>query len=242
MNWKERSREVEEMDDLDMSGEKLEKTLRDLSKVHRLLGGHQQVFQIMDELMEIDSGVQSIVDLGCGGGDSLHSMAEWGKKRRILLDLYGMDANAAIISYARDRMGEKSEAFSVGNVFSRADLEKYKNVDVAFFSLFLHHFSDEEIQSILQSCSDLGIKYIVITDLQRSVWAYRLFSVATKFISFSKMAREDGLLSIQKGFHRKELRQIIDSSPYRDIHTLEWKWAFRYVLIAELQNHKSNAP
>lgn len=236
MNWKERSREVEEMDDLDMSGEKLEKTLRDLSKVHRLLGGHQQVFHIMDELMEIDSGVQSIVDLGCGGGDSLHSMAEWGKKRRILLDLYGMDANAAIISYARDRMGEKSEAFSVGNVFSRADLEKYKNVDVAFFSLFLHHFSDEEIQSILQSCSDLGIKYIVITDLQRSVWAYQLFSVATKFISFSKMAREDGLLSIQKGFHRKELRQIVESSPYSNILTLEWKWAFRYVLIAELQN------
>jgi len=234
MNWKERSREVEEMDDLEMSGVKLEKTLRDLSKVHRLLGGHKQVVQTMNELIYTFPRIQSIVDLGCGGGDSLLSMAEWATKKGKDLNLHGMDANEAIVRYAADRMDKQGVKVSTGNVFSTADLKPYSDFDVAFFSLFLHHFSDEEIRAVLKSCSDVGIKYIVITDLQRSVWAYRLFSIATRIFPFSKMAREDGLLSIKKGFHRKELLRLSEGSPYAKIHTLKWKWAFRYLLIAEL--------
>jgi len=236
MNWKERSREIEEMDDLDLSGRKLERTLEDLSKVHRWLGGHRQVLDIMDQLVVMHPEIQSIVDIGCGGGDSLFSMREWSQENNHPLDLYGMDANAAIISYAQKQEKSAFIKFSTANVFDLSKIEKYRGIDVAFFSLFLHHFSDEEIQNILEQCSSLGISTIVITDLQRSVWAYRLFRIATKLIPFSGMARKDGLLSIQKGFHRSELESICLSGPYSKVHILEWKWAFRYVLIASKES------
>ena len=235
MNWNERSRAEEEMDDLQLTGPKLERTLEDLTKVHKWLGGHTQVKHILNQLFEIDSDIQSIVDIGCGGGDSLFSMQSWSQQQNQPLDLYGMDANAAIVSYARQK-AEGRIQFSEGNVFEIDQMEKYRGVDVAFFSLFLHHFSDKEILQLLQTCSDLSIRHIVITDLERSVWAYRLFRIATKVIPFSGMARKDGLLSIQKGFTRKELGKLCESSPYKNIHILEWRWAFRYVLIASLGN------
>jgi len=235
MNWNERSREVEEMDDLDMSGERLEQTLKDLSKVHRWLGGHQLSSQLLDKLWQRDKSIQRIVDFGCGGGDSLFSMYDWSQKKGRDIQFKGMDANASIVHYAQEKAGKRAIEFHQGDIFSKENIQACSPADVALFSLFLHHFSEEEIQDIFKSCSNLGIRYIVITDLQRSKWAYRLFKLATKLVSFSEMAREDGLLSIQKGFHREELKELLANSPYCNIHDLKWKWAFRYVVIAELE-------
>jgi ubiquinone/menaquinone biosynthesis C-methylase UbiE len=236
MNWNERSRAEEEMDDLELTGPKLERTLEDLSKVHKWLGGHTQVKHILHQLVEVDSDIQSVVDIGCGGGDSLFSMQSWCQQHNHPLGLYGMDANAAIVSYVRQKATGRIQ-FSVGNVFEIDQMEKYRGIDVAFFSLFLHHFSDGEILQLLQSCADVGIRYIVITDLERSVWAYRLFRLATKLISFSDMARKDGLLSIRKGFRREELEMLCKSSPFKNLHVSEWRWAFRYVVIASRANN-----
>lgn len=236
MNWNERSRVEEEMDDLDIKGRKLERTLEDLTKVHKWLGGHTLVKHILNQLVEMDSGIQSILDIGCGGGDSLFSMQAWCQQKNTALDLHGMDANAAIISYAQRKNEHQYIHFYAGNVFDNSKLERYRGIDVAFFSLFLHHFSDEEILQLLQSCADLGIRYIVITDLERSVWAYRLFRLTTKLIPFSEMARKDGLLSIQKGFKREELKMLCQSSPFKNIRVLDWRWAFRYVVIANQVN------
>lgn len=236
MNWNKRSREVEEMDDLELSGEVLEQTLKDLSKVHRMLGGHQQAMGWMNDLWKIDSDIRQIVDFGCGGGDSLFSMHKWGRKKGIELELTGMDANASIIQYARQQAHNRRIDFKTGDIFNVEDIKACCPADVAVFSLFLHHFSDEDILSILKTCLDVGIRYVIISDLQRSKWAYRLFQIATKVVPFSPMARADGLLSIKKGFNRDELYGLLKNSPYSAVHSLNWKWAFRHVAIAELDN------
>jgi 2-polyprenyl-3-methyl-5-hydroxy-6-metoxy-1,4-benzoquinol methylase len=233
MNWKSRSREAEEMDDLELSGDRLIQTLEDLSKVHRWLGGHHQLIGIMDELIAIDPTIRRLVDFGCGGGDSLNTIYNWSQANGKAIQLMGLDANASIIAYAEQKAEKRSIKFFTGNIFTSSDLEVFKDSDVAVFSLFLHHFSDEEILGIFRRCADLGFRYVIVTDLQRSVWAYRLFNIGTYLFPFSEMARDDGLRSIRKGFRGDELRALFEQSPYAKIHKMNWEWAFRYVAIAE---------
>lgn len=71
---------------------------------------------------------------------------------------------------------------------------------------------------------------IVINDLQRSAVAYRLFQVFSRIAGLGNMAKSDGLISILRGFKRKEIEQLSQKLNFNQ-YTLKWKWAFRYQWI-----------
>jgi SAM-dependent methyltransferase len=234
MNWKIRSRAEEAMDDMNLSGPVLENTLKDLSRVHRLLGGHASTTRAFRLLASSGQSPQRIIDVGCGGGDSLISIHSWGEKSGRSLEIVGLDANRAAVEYAKQQtVGIKNISCIEADIFDN-NLE-INGFDTAYFSLIWHHFSDEEILKLLKHCEQAGIVNIIVNDLHRQIWAYRLFSVATRVFQFSEMARADGLLSIQKGFLREELDAIMKKSNYQKMR-LEWAWAFRYLLIAQRDN------
>ncbi len=235
MNWKVRSRAEEEMDDLNLSGPVLENTLKDLSRVHRLLGGHASTMRAFSLLANSGHFPRRVIDVGCGGGDSLLSIHSWAQSTGREMDVVGVDANAAAVEYAKEQTAHLPNIKCYqGDIFdTKLDLSGF---DTAYFSLIWHHFSDEEIVSLLNYCSRSGISNIIVNDLHRQKWAYRLFSIATRWFQFSDMARADGLLSIQKGFLPEELEAVFRKSDY-EIISLKWAWAFRYLLVG----HKKSA-
>jgi heme/copper-type cytochrome/quinol oxidase subunit 2 len=44
------------------------------------------------------------------------------------------------------------------------------------------------------------------------------------------MSREDGLISILRGFRKLELEQFSKQMQFKN-YTIQWKWAFRYQWI-----------
>jgi hypothetical protein len=82
------------------------------------------------------------------------------------------------------------------------------------------------IKGILEKAS-IGI---VVNDLHRHAMAYFLFRLLCLFTT-NNMVREDGLISILKGFKRDELIRISENigASYR----IKWKWAFRYQWIIQ---------
>lgn len=219
------------MDDMSLSGSVLENTLKDLSRVHRLLGGHASTTRAFRLLAASGGQPRKVLDVGCGGGDSLLSIHSWAEKSGRPIEIVGLDANGAAVEYAKQQTAHLPNIRCVVADIFDEDFD-LTNFDTAYFSLIWHHFSDEEILKILNYCDRAGIANIIVNDLHREVWAYRLFSIATRFLQFSDMARADGLLSIQKGFLRKELDALIKKSAYQKTD-LQWAWAFRYLLIAQ---------
>ena len=100
------------------------------------------------------------------------------------------------------------------------------------FNLCLHHFEETEIKTLLQKCQQEKVKAILINDLHRHWLAYYLFALLTWAIRMPFTPRQDGLLSIRKGFKKTELHQL--ASQFTDDYVLKWKWAFRYQLILYL--------
>ena len=86
------------MDDLTLSGEELQKNLRELEIINNWLGGHKVVLNALDKLnVHYKNQNITIADIGCGGGDTLTTIANWAKCKAIAVELTGIDANASSI-------------------------------------------------------------------------------------------------------------------------------------------------
>ena len=224
-----RSSEIEMMDDFAIEGVVFRDTLDKLEIINRFLGGNKLTIHGLKKLLDNQSKNKTItiVDLGCGHGDILRDVAEFGRKKNYSFKLIGIDANFAAIEYARELSKEYSElSFEMIDIFSE-DFKK-QSYDIVLCTLFLHHFKNEELISFLKSTIKKVTIGVVINDLHRHKLAYYLFKLIGFFIK-NKMIREDGLISILRAFKRKDLENI--SIQMKVQFSIQWKWAFRYLWV-----------
>jgi len=221
-----RSNDIEIMDDFSMKGELLRDTLDKLGCINKWLGGNNITLSGITKLLQQQpkDKVFTILDLGCGHGDILRLVADYGRKHNFSFNLIGMDANQDAVNYAKALSKAYPElSFIKEDVFSE-NLDKLE-YDIVLTTLFLHHFNNQELITLLDKLSQKATLGIVVNDLQRSKIAYALFKLLGFFIS-NKMITEDGLTSILRAFKKKDLIRISKTLNLKS--QIQWKWAFRY--------------
>ena len=221
-----RSDETEIMDDFSMKGELLRDTLDKLGNINKWLGGNRITLNGIAQLLKNQpkDKTYTVLDLGCGHGDILRLVADFGRKNNYKFKLIGIDANQDAVDYASELSINYPElSFKKEDVFS--ENLHHLDYDMVLTTLFLHHFKEEEIITLLDKLAQKATLGIVVNDLQRSKIAYFLFKLLGFFIS-NKMITEDGLTSILRAFKKEDLVSISKSLNLKsEIH---WKWAFRY--------------
>ncbi|MEM6829123.1 MAG: methyltransferase domain-containing protein [Bacteroidota bacterium] len=223
----QRSEEVEIMDDLEISGEVVDQTLKELDIINRLLGGNQISISAFKKLAASVSEC-SFVDLGCGSGAIMIAMAKWSRKKRIEGSYTGVDANPNIIRYAEKNTSDYPEIrFMTANILD--DEFQRQTFDVIHCCLFLHHFSNDELVLLLKKFKNQARLGVIINDLHRHPLAYWSIRLLTRIFSKSSMVRNDAAVSVARGFKRNELRQILSEAGI-ERYELRWKWAFRWKL------------
>ena len=221
-----RSNKTEIMDDFTMKGELLRDTLDKLGKINKWLGGNRVTLngirQLLDEKPK--DKTYTIIDLGCGHGDILRLIADFGRKEGYNFQLIGIDANQDAIDYASELSVEYPElSFENKDIFSE-DFQNM-NYDIALATLFLHHFKTDELEVLLKQLTSKAKLGLVINDLHRSEIAYGLFKLLSLVIS-NQMIIDDGLTSILRAFKRKDLENLAQKLNLKS--EIRWKWAFRY--------------
>ncbi len=221
-----RNNDIEIMDDLDMSGDLLTGTLDKLTIINKWLGGNQLTLQGVKKLIQNQDKNKelTIVDLGCGGGDILRILADYAKSNSLNFKLIGIDANAATLKYAENL---SSSYDNIRYLQYDIDSQEFADLkyDIALSTLFLHHFEHDKVNQLINQWTEKAQIGVVINDLHRHALAYYLFNFITLFFG-NEMVRNDGLLSILKGFKKKDLENYASKIPYKS--TIQWKWAFRY--------------
>ena len=221
-----RSNKTEIMDDFTMKGELLRDTLDKLGKINKLLGGNSVTLNGIRQLLEgkPKDKTYAIIDLGCGHGDILRLIADFGRKEGYNFQLIGIDANQDAIDYASELSVEYHElSFENKDIFSE-DFQNM-NYDIALATLFLHHFKTDELEVLLKQLASRAKLGLVINDLHRSEIAYGLFKLLSLVIS-NQMIIDDGLTSILRAFKRKDLENLAQKLNLKS--EIRWKWAFRY--------------
>ena len=225
-----RSDRTEIMDDLEMEGDLLSRSLAKLDWINKWLGGNNVTLNGLDQLIaNYPKGeVLKIVDIGSGSGDMLRLVTDKLRKQGRKVDILGMDANDFTVNYARKESAEYPEIKYQTEYVSAATFE---NLDyhILLGTLFLHHLKDDDIIDVMKIGTQNAKLGVIINDLNRSQIAYFLFNMLTLFIP-NPMIRQDGLTSILRGFKRPDLEKYSAALDVKK-YTVKWKWAFRYQWI-----------
>ncbi len=232
-----RSSEPELMDDLACDGPVVNQTLREIDFINQSLGGNALSLRALEQVLrKFDRRSLKIVDIGCGSGDLLARFSDRCEKSSREMTGTGIDANPYIITHARDHCKSYANLdFKALDVFSEAFKEIH--CDVMHASLFLHHFTKEQLIELFGKVKTQA-KYFIINDLHRHPLAYWSIKGLTALLSKSEMVRYDACLSVKRGFQRKEWEEIFVAAGVHQ-YQISWKWAFRWQIIIDFNPHRN---
>ncbi len=225
-----RAIDLEIMDDLQCAGEVVDQTLRELDIINRWLGGNQVTLQAVCGLLG-KSGTERIspitlADLGCGSGEILKRIADFGRRNRIPLKLVGIDANPHIVDFARRNCSGYPEiTFEAVDVLSLVFSQR--RYDIIMGTLFFHHFDDPTLSRLLTRLKHQVKMGLIINDIHRHWLAYHSIRLLTGVFSSSSMVKFDAPLSVRRAFIRADWVRVLAESEIAT-YTIRWKWAFRW--------------
>jgi 2-polyprenyl-3-methyl-5-hydroxy-6-metoxy-1,4-benzoquinol methylase len=228
INTTHRTNDSEIMDDFLLEGAELKDALDKIAKINQLLGGNSLTLLGVKELIVNNPKTTeiTIVDVGCGNGDMLRTLADYGVQHNLKFNLIGVDANQFTINHAITLSKKYPNiAYRCEDIFDKPFKElKY---DIVLCTLTLHHFKEEEIIEMMTTFYEKSRLGVVINDLHRNVVAYRLFQSLCFVFQLNAMSRQDGLVSILRGFKKDELLRFSEKLNFKK-YKIQWKWAFRY--------------
>jgi len=229
-DFSSRASDLELMDDLNCSGEVVIQTLHELDIINRWLGGNRVTLDAVAFLLKKSTGhTVTIADLGCGSGDMLKRIAEYGRRHGISMRLTGIDANPNIIAFARAHSLEYPEIqWEAIDVMSPAFREQ--KFDVVIGTLFFHHFDQHALQSLMKSLIQQVNIGIIINDIHRHWLAYHSIKYITRLFSSSRMVQYDAPLSVRRAFVKEDWISLFASCGIIR-YFIRWKWAFRWKII-----------
>jgi 2-polyprenyl-3-methyl-5-hydroxy-6-metoxy-1,4-benzoquinol methylase len=233
VNTQHRTGNPEIMDDFTLEGDALKLALDKIAQINQLLGGNRLTLKGVAKLLknESNSSPVTIVDVGCGNGDMLRKLADFGFQNNLNLELIGVDANPFTVNYAVDlSRNYPNIKYRCEDVFDQSFNEL--KFDILLCTLTLHHFNNDEIIKLLTLFNRNSKLGFVVNDLHRNSVAYRLFQGFCFVFRMNKMSREDGLTSILRGFKKDELIAFSENLRFKK-YSIQWKWAFRYQWIVE---------
>ncbi|MBA9078279.1 methyltransferase domain-containing protein [Rufibacter quisquiliarum] len=233
--FRERSTQPELMDDLTLASDDLRQNLRELEIINQWLGGHEVVRNGLDEILahpflaSFPENSLKVADLGSGGGDTLRMVARWARQRRQPVELVGIDANPFMLSYSAHLSQEYGEiSYRQADVFSEGFARE--QFDVIICSLFLHHFTDAALATLLAQLRRQVRVAVLINDLHRHPLAYYSIKALTQLFSRSYLVKNDAPLSVRRAFTKADWQRILAQAGIQQ-YRLRWRWAFRWQLV-----------
>jgi hypothetical protein len=208
----ERTESEELLDEGVVAPEDRERSLRDLRRINKYLGGITVYRSIVRQYTP-----RSIVDLGAGTADLLESLPD--VPLRVALD-FKLDH----LLYLRD--GSR-----VHRVVGDAQQLPFRDgaVDLITSSHFFHHFSPDENAQVLRESLRVARKGVGMTDTQRHYAPLLFMNVMGALRLIGRVTRLDGPASVRQGYTVAEVRELASrvlASKYKVVR----RWPFRFVL------------
>lgn len=199
------------------------KSLRDLRRVNRWLGGRRAIARALRPFL---SPGARLLDVGCGSADLPAWLA--GRHPRPGL-VVGLDRK-----WLHVRQAASVVHCVVGDV--RALPFPPRSFDVVTASLFLHHFDEGEAPEILRRLFALARGALVVNDLHRAHVPWLFARAVFPFAFESEVSVSDGLLSIRRAFRPSELREAFRQA---GLPAVSVRRSFPYRLIAVARRNGS---
>jgi len=215
------SRRIDEPEQLDVGVpyDEARASLADLRFVNRWLGNRGAFLRALRPFLEAAPHPR-LLDVGCGSGDMPAAVVR--ALGRPMLAV-GLDAKVLHLQ-------------EVPRVVSpvQGDVERLPfrpaSFDVVTASLFLHHFGDDALPTLLRCLWGLARRGLVVNDLRRARVPYLFGRALFRPLFSSRVSVADGLLSIRRAFTERDLQDAFARAgiPVR----IRRSWPYRLLAVA----------
>jgi 2-polyprenyl-3-methyl-5-hydroxy-6-metoxy-1,4-benzoquinol methylase len=226
MDFSLRTDRLELLDNPHIPAADIQRNLYELSIINQKLGGHACTWKGFTELAKKRKTV-SVCEIGCGGGDNLKTIELKTTGKYPDLSFTGIDINPDCIKVA-ENIGLKRSALFLVSDYKKVHFQS--KPDIVFCSLFCHHFKEAELIEMFHWMKENSRSGFFINDLHRHPLAYHSIRLLTSLFSKSYLVKNDAPLSVLRGFKKKELEKLLFKAGIIN-YTIQWKWAFRWLVI-----------
>lgn len=197
---------VEEMDKPDCDPAKLDHTYAQFPLVNRAVAGWHRTWARYIRPVLSTSRVNTLLDIGSGGGDVPRALARWAARDGFELRITAIDPDERAYAFASSQ--PTTPALTFRRAFSSELVAEGERFDVVTSNHVLHHLSPQELGGLLRDSELLSKRLALHSDIERTRIGFALFSLATLPLRGS-FIREDGLTSIRRCYLAKELRAVV---------------------------------
>ena len=142
-----------------------------------------------------------ILDVGFGDGDMLRRIARWAAKRRLPVELVGVDLNPRSEAAARAHTPPELPIRWITGDY--ADLAG-GGWDVILSSLVAHHMTHDQLIAFLRFMETEARRGWLVNDLHRHGFAHAGFPLLARIARWHPIVRHDGTLSIARSYRPAE--------------------------------------
>jgi 2-polyprenyl-3-methyl-5-hydroxy-6-metoxy-1,4-benzoquinol methylase len=212
LSLEKRAAEEEMMDDPAIDSGRFIGSLDGLRRVNVATRSAHIVWPLLrDTAATISDRPMRVLDVACGGGDTIVTLSRWAKRKGIALKIDGCDLSPLAVAHARNRAEEAGVNTHVFELDVAAD-SMPEGYDLIMCSLFLHHLSAADATRFLRSACSMAERAVVVHDLVRSRFGYWLAWFGTRALLCNDVCRHDGPLSVSKAFTLREMERIAEDA------------------------------
>jgi hypothetical protein len=202
--------EPEWLDELPTADPRAIRSRRDLARLNRIM---RHARMISADLLRFgfQEGGRRIIDLGGGDGCFLLSVARLlpsGAAKRKAVEAVMLDRLDLITAETRDQFRARNwrTTAMIGDVFDILPSLPKQPGTAIIANLFLHHFDDKGVRSLLRAAAELADVFIAC-EPRRSALAL-LASRLVGVVGCNEVTRHDAISSVRAGFRDSELTAL----------------------------------
>jgi 2-polyprenyl-3-methyl-5-hydroxy-6-metoxy-1,4-benzoquinol methylase len=193
-------------------------SLNDLTRINRHWGGHSTLRHLLQENV---GGAFTLLDVGAASGDMGERIREWYPQARVTsLDRIPPH----LLKAPAPRLA--ADAFALPF--------KPKSFDYVFCSLFLHHFTDEEIVMLLRGFGGVAKRKVLVIDLERNPIAYYFLPLTRWIFGWDAVTVNDGTISVEAAFRARELEDLARQAGLKNPRARAYRPAFRIAMSVDV--------
>ena len=223
---------AEGIDAPDCDAEKLRRSYAHLAIINKTLSRMGDLLRrhVIEDAARI-GGSATVLEIGCGGGDVLASLARASARAGLDLHLVGMDSDPRAVARAKETLAPYPLArIQQGSIDDLATLPE--PVDYVYCNHVLHHVPPDDVVPVLRKLRQAARRRLLVNDLERSAAAYWLYTALAGVAFHQSFVYADGRLSIRKGFRVPELEAACEKAGFPPGFRVERMPPWRVVITA----------
>jgi Methyltransferase domain len=169
-------------------------SLRDLARINRYLGGYLVLRKLFASLAEPQESF-SVLDVGAASGDMGAAIRRSFPQARV-----------TSLDYRAQHLAQAADPRVVADAFCLPF--RPASFDFVFSSLFLHHFTNEQVVNLFTSFRCIARRAVLAIDLDRGPLAYHFLPNTRWLFGWHAITINDGQISVEAAFKKDELRAL----------------------------------